>query len=150
MFNTALRITGNTADAEDILQESFADAFVQLQRFENKATFGAWLKQIVVNKSIGWMKKQKIHLEEMKEDTDIKDSEEVNEEEIAFTVASVKKAMMQLPTGYRTVLSLYLLEGYDQEEIAEIMQVAPSTVRTQYIRGKQHLLLMLKKESNHA
>ena len=53
--------------------------------------------------------------------------------------------MQQLPDGYRTVLSLYLFEGYDHEEIAEIMGVAQSTVRTQYIRGKQKLLQLLKK-----
>ena len=69
-----------------------------------------------------------------------------DENEIEFTVQNVKKAMTQLPDGYRTVLSLYLLEGYDHEEIAEIMRISQSTVRTQYKRGKQKLLQLLKKE----
>jgi RNA polymerase sigma factor (sigma-70 family) len=68
----------------------------------------------------------------------------VDEAEINFKVESVKSAIMQLPDGYRTVLNLYLLEGYDHEEIAEILHVAESTTRTQYMRAKQKLLQLLK------
>ena len=67
-----------------------------------------------------------------------------DENEIALKVASVKRSIMALPDGYRTVLSLYLLEGYDHEEIAEILNVAESTTRTQYMRAKQKLLQLLK------
>ena len=73
----------------------------------------------------------------------------MNETEIEYSVAAIKKAIGALPDGYRTVLSLYLLEGYDHGEIAEIMQVTPSTVRTQYKRGKQRLLQSLEKEDVH-
>ena len=67
-----------------------------------------------------------------------------DENEIALQVASVKRSIMALPDGYRTVLSMYLLEGYDHEEIAEILNVTHSTVRTQYMRAKQKLLQLLK------
>lgn len=150
MYNTALRITANTADAEDVLQESFIDAFAQLRSFEKRSTFGAWLKQIVVYKSIGLLKKRRSSFLDMEMETlMVAEEEQPDEDEIAYTVAGIKKAMNQLPDGYRTVLSLYLLEGYDQEEIAEILHVSHSTVRTQYKRGKQKLLLMLKKEKAH-
>ncbi len=150
MFNTALRITANRADAEDVLQESFTDAFFQLRSFENKATFGAWLKQIVVFKSIVLLKKRKLSFLEL----DIKTAELIEEDktdetEIEYSVAGIKKVIGELPDGYRTVLSLYLLEGYDHEEIADILQIAQSTVRTQYKRGKQRLLQLLKKEDVH-
>ena len=147
MYNTALRITGNRTDAEDILQESFIDAFVQLRSFENKATFGAWLKQIVVFKSIAVLKKRRLTFTDLEKETEeLAEVNTVDESEIGFTVEGIKKAMSQLPDGYRAVLSLYLLEGYDHEEIANIMQITQSTVRTQYKRGKRKLLQLLKKE----
>ena len=150
MFNTALRITGNRADAEDVLQESFTDAFVQLRSFENKSTFGAWLKQIVVFKSITLLKKKRLSFTDLEKETEhVSDEEPMDESEIEMTVQGIKKAMNELPDGYRAVLSLYLLEGYDHEEIAEIMRISHSTVRTQYKRGKQKLLQLLKKEDVH-
>ena len=84
-----------------------------------------------------------------KETGDVVDEEGMDESEIELTVQGIKKAMSQLPDGYRAVLSLYLLEGYDHEEIAEIMRISHSTVRTQYKRGKQKLLQLLKKEDVH-
>lgn len=146
MFNTALRIVSRTADAEDILQEAFTDAFQQLKNFEGKSTFGAWLKQIVVFKSIGHLKKQKLLFSDLEPDAEkLADETHLNEDEVWYTIDMIKQAMQSLPDGYRTVLTLHLFEGYDQEEVAEIMEVAHSTVRTQYMRAKQKLLQVLKK-----
>lgn len=145
MYNTALRIVNRTTDAEDVLQDSFSDAFMQLSSFENKSTFGAWLKQIVVFKSIGLLKKQRMSFVDMEKVEDMPEENSLDETNIWYTVNMVKQTMQQLPDGYRTVLSLYLFEGYDHEEISEILGVAQSTVRTQYIRAKQKLLKLLKK-----
>jgi len=145
MFNTALRIVNRAADAEDILQESFTDAFTQLSSFQNKSTFGAWLKQIVVFKSISFLKRQRISFVDMEKATDLAEENHLDETEIWYTVDMIKQKIQQLPDGYRTVLSLYLFEGYDHEEISGILGVAQSTVRTQYIRAKQKLLNLLKK-----
>jgi RNA polymerase sigma-70 factor (ECF subfamily) len=144
MFNTALRIVNRVPDAEDVLQESFTDAFRQLKLFENRSTFGAWLKQIVVYKSIALLKKQRISLVDLDSTVDTAD-ETPDEDETWYTTDLIRQTIQQLPDGYRTVLSLYLLEGYDHEEISEILKIAPSTVRTQYIRAKQKLLQLLKK-----
>lgn len=150
MYNTALRISGNSADAEDILQESFIDAFLQLRSFENKATFGAWLKQIVVFKSIALLKKRRLSFADLEKETEeLADENSIDESGVELTVENIKKAMNQLPDGYRAVLSLYLLEGYDHEEISDVMRISQSTVRTQYKRGKQKLLQILKKEDAH-
>ena len=145
MFNTALRMLNRAPDAEDVLQEAFTDAFQQLENFKGKSTFGAWLKQIVVYKCITHLKKQRLLFSDMEPDADtLADEPPIQEDEIWYTVEMIKGAMQHLPTGYRTVLSLHLFEGYDQEEVAEIMQVAHSTVRTQYMRAKQKLLQVLK------
>ena len=145
MYNTALRIVNKSADAEDVLQDSFTDAFMQLSSFEHKSTFGAWLKQIVVFKSITLLKKQRTSFVDMERAEDLPDENELDEADIWYTVDMIKQRMQQLPDGYRTVLSLYLFEGYDHEEISEILGVAQSTVRTQYIRAKQKLVKLLKK-----
>lgn len=149
MFNTALRIVNRVQDAEDILQESFTDAFVELNTFENRSTFGAWLRQIVVYKSIGFIKKQKLSFVEMGMAGDPREENELDESEILYTVDRIRQAMQQLPDGYRTVLALYLFEGFDHGEIAELLHVTPSTVRTQYIRGKQKLLQLLKTREHY-
>jgi RNA polymerase sigma factor (sigma-70 family) len=146
MFNTCLRIVNNVAEAEDVLQESFTEAFKNLQGFEYRTSFGGWLKQICINRSINQLKKRRVNWI----DIDATDSYErideavADEHEVQLKVESVKKSIMALPDGYRTILTLYLLEGYDHEEIAEILNVAQSTTRTQYMRAKKKLLQLLK------
>ncbi len=146
MFNTGYRILNNIADAEDVLQESFTDAFRHIHSFENRSSFGSWLKQIVVNKSINTLRKKKMDLIDIEKTgvAEMPEENTIDEKEIQWKVEQVRRGIQQLPDGYRTVLSLYLLEGYDHEEIAEILQVAESTTRTQYMRAKQKLLSILK------
>ncbi|MBS1512461.1 MAG: RNA polymerase sigma factor [Bacteroidetes bacterium] len=146
MFNTCLRILNNVTEAEDVLQESFTEAFKSLHLFEYRTSFGGWLKQICINRSINQLKKRKVNWVDIEATgvTEWEDETVVDENEIRMQVETIKKAIMTLPDGYRTVLTLYLLEGYDHEEIAEILQVATSTTRTQYIRAKQKLLQLLK------
>ncbi len=146
MYNTSLRIVNHTGDAEDVLQESFCDAFTSIDSFGYKSTFGAWLKRIVINKSINALRKRKMDIIDIDKTAAhvIADENDYDESEIKFKVEEVRKAILTLPNGYRTVLTLHLMEGYDQEEIAEILQVTHSTVRTQYMRAKQKLLLLIK------
>lgn len=152
MYNTCFRILNNVADAEDVLQESFIEAFRNLSSFEYRTTFGGWLKQVCINHCINHLKKRKIEWVFIADTGDYDRTEENNtdENEVLLKVAMVKKAMMQLPDGYRTVLSLYLLEGYDHAEIAGILNVAESTTRSQYTRAKQKLTQLLKREYEQA
>jgi RNA polymerase sigma factor (sigma-70 family) len=146
MFNTSLRIVNQAADAEDILQESFVDAFNAIDSFGYKSTFGAWLKRIVINKSINTLRKRKMDIIDIEKTTAafLPDEESYDEDAIQFKVEEIKKAIKELPNGYRTVLTLHLFEGYEQEEIAEILQISHATVRTQYMRAKQKLILSIK------
>lgn len=147
MYNTALRICGNSAGAEDALQESFVAAFGRLDQFRGEATFGAWLKKIVVNKSLNHLKKsaqlKETNIEEYPENS-FYEWENVPEKELS--VESVKSAISQLPTGFRTVINLYLFEGYDHKEIAEILGISESTSKSQYNRAKRKVREIIRKE----
>jgi RNA polymerase sigma factor (sigma-70 family) len=150
MFNTALRIVNRTDEAEDVLQESFIDAFAQLSRFEGRSTFGAWLKQIVVNKSISYLRKKRVFMADIDDHIDsIAEEQPADDSASYFSVDTIKKAVQQLPDGYRAVLSLYLFEEYKQEEIAQMLNISHGTVRTQYMRAKNKLVNVLKEGAYH-
>ena len=129
----------NQAEAEDLLQEAFAEAFLKLDTFRYESAFGAWIKRIVVNKCINHIKKRRAQLvftETL--------PEPMNEEEVEITsehldVKRIHNAMEQLPEGYRVIFSLYLLEGYDHSEIAEILGITESTSKSQFSRAKQKI-----------
>ena len=137
MYNTSLRIVNHTDDAEDIMQESFLTAFQKLNSYKGEVSFGIWLKRIVVNRSLDYLRKRKVNFEEVQ--TEMTVAEEENDEEVLFTVEEVKEAISRLSDGYRTILSLLLLEGYDHEEVSEILGISNVTSRTQYCRAKQRL-----------
>ena len=148
MFNVCMRVVNHIGEAEDVLQEAFLDAFCHLHTFKGQSTFGAWLKQIVVNKAINHLRQRKMQLVDIEgygsDDQDIADDVPFDEEGIQMDVERVRKCIEQLPEGYRVVLSLYLFEGYDHEEIGEILGISETTSRTQYMRGKKKLLEMLR------
>ncbi|MEM1336422.1 MAG: RNA polymerase sigma factor [Bacteroidota bacterium] len=139
MFNIGLRFLGNTEDAEDIVQDSFVDAFKKLHTFKYESSFGAWLKRIVINKSINHLKAKRVTVVPM-EDHEFHLAEEVPVEAEAVDIKKVQLGIAQLPDGYRQIISLYLIEGYDHVEIAEILGVTTSTSKSQYHRAKKKLL----------
>lgn len=148
MLNVAFRIVGNIAEAEDVLQEAFLDAFGKLKDFRQDTTFGLWLKQIVVNRSINLLRKRKLDLIEIDGAhlENIPEEQTGDDEQVQYQAARVKDAMKQLPDGYRLVISLYLLEGYDHEEIGQILNISENTSRTQFLRAKRKLIEILKRK----
>ncbi len=149
MYNTALRITSDENDAEDVLQEAFVSAFQNLNGYREDASFGAWLKRIVINKALNQVQRVKKDLmlaEGVKEETSEFETEKT---EPAYSVDQVKRAMKELPSGFRTVLSLYLFEGYDHKEISEILGISESTSKSQYKRAKDKLRMIVTQEVNY-
>jgi RNA polymerase sigma-70 factor (ECF subfamily) len=142
MFNLAYRILNNREDAEDILQESFVECFRSLDSFRFESTFGAWLKKITINKCINQIKKKKIDLTLFETLPAVAEEEE---EEVIYDTGKIFKSIELLPDGYRIILTLYLLEGYDHAEISQILGITESTSKSQYSRAKDKLRNILSK-----
>ena len=143
MYNVALRIVNDDAEAEDVLQEAFLDAFNRIKDFRQETTFGLWLKQIVINRAINYLRKRKLDLISLDE-VEVADEPNYDESETVLKVEAIKAAMNELPDGYRVVLTLYLFEGYDHEEIAHILKITENTSRSQYMRAKRKLNSLLE------
>ena len=145
MYNTSFRIVNDTAEAEDIMQESFLDAFRRLDSYMGEGSFGSWLKKIVINRSLDAIRKKRESVSIEEGALDFPEVIEENlEEELHYQVAEVKEAITKLPEEYRVILSLFLLEGYDHEEISEILNISNNNSRTRYVRAKQKLQKILK------
>lgn len=148
MYNTTLRIVGDSDDAEDVMQEAFLKAFAKLETYRKEVSFGAWLKRIVINKSLDFLrlKREQLSLEDATEVGEMVD-EPSGTLEVEYRVEEIKKAIYLLPEGYRIVLSLILMEGYDHEEVSMILNISNATSRTQYHRAKKRLIELLKKNN---
>lgn len=145
MFNICYRMMNDRSDAEDMLQDSFSEAFRRLDSFRHDSTFGAWLKMIVINKCINEIKRKKARLEFFDDMTPFEEEDDLkDEQEQGLSPDKIKKAMEGLPKGSRMIFSLYLLEGYDHQEIAEILNISESNSKTQYMRAKVRIKEILK------
>lgn len=151
MLAVASRFVNNTMEAEDIVQEAFIKAFSKLEQYKGEVSFGAWLKRIVINRCIDVLKAKCQRIIELEEhhlnvvDTDYKSEWLVDDN---VTIDRVKQAISELPEKYKYVVMLYLIEGYDHQEISEILNISEVASRTQLSRGKQKLQNVLKVEQN--
>ncbi len=138
MYNVCLRMLNNELDAEDLLQQSFVDVFTKLQSFRFESSIGAWIKRIVVNNCINFLKKRRL-LTESLDDRFHHVAENVPVEKIHLNAEAINDAITRLPDGYRVVFSLYLLEGYDHKEIGQILEISEATSKSQFSRAKKKL-----------
>jgi len=142
MYSVSLRIVNDEMEAEDVMQEAFLKAFSKIDTYKGEVSFGAWLKRIVVNRSLDYLKKRKVQFEEVNERTTQIADYQIEVKEIDVQI--LKKAIQNLSDGYRVVLSLYLIEGFDHEEISQILGISNSASRTQLLRAKNKLKELLK------
>jgi len=144
MYNTALRIVNNSFEAEDIMQESFLSAFTKLDSFSGTVTFGAWLKRIVVNNSITALKnKKKLDTISLEKVTIKEVEEEVKQDYSLLKASDILNKVSQLKNNYKVAITLNLIEGYDYEEIAQIMDISYENSRTTVSRAKKKLKQLL-------
>lgn len=142
MYQISRNIIKDEMRAEEAMQDAFLSAFEKLDEFQAEVTFGAWLKKIVVNKSLDYLKKDKMYVNSESSDN-LSILEEMEEIDLSEKIEEVKKAMNALPENYRIILSLYYLEGYDYEEISEILGLSYSNSRVMLNRAKNKLITLL-------
>lgn len=145
MYGVCGRFVGAGPLAEELLQDAFVKAFKHIHSYKGAGSFGAWLKQIVIRTALNHLQKKSTHwlpLEIVKEAAQEVPSYETNTA-VQRQVADIHQAMQQLADGYRTILQLYIFEGYDHEEIGEILGISPSTSKSQYSRAKKRLNTLL-------
>ena len=138
MYNTALRMVQNPHDAEDLLQSIFIEVFGKLDSFRYESSIGAWIKRITVNKSINFLKSRRLAFSELTQYND-REEELAPDPEPLYSVERINRAISDLPDGYRVVFSLYAVEGYDHEEIAQVLGITEATSKSQYSRAKAKL-----------
>lgn len=149
MYNTALRIVGNRAEAEDVLQEAFLAAFTKIELYKSDATFGAWLRRIVVNKSINLLNQRKAELVPLENAPELSGGPVAESfDSPLWNVEQISAAIRALPDGYRVVFTLYLMEGYDHREIAGILGITEGGSKSQFNRAKKKLREILNAQEN--
>ena len=148
MMGVCLRYADRSEEAEDMLQNGFIRIFDKIDTFRNTGSLEGWIRKIIVNESLTYLRKNKI----MKLNMDIEDvkymmpssshvGESINEQDLL-------KMIQQLPPGFRTVFNMYAIEGYSHKEIADQLGISEGTSKSQYSRAKVHLQNMLKAESS--
>ena len=142
MYNTSFRIVKDSFKAEDIMQESFLAAFTKLDSLNDSSTFDSWLKRIVINNSIYYYNKNNKHKDVPLDDViyKVEDDQGIEDNELATIKASqIINTMKSLKDSYQLGLTLHLIEGYDYEEICEIMNITHANCRTLISRAKESL-----------
>ena len=138
MFNTSYRIVGNKSDAEDIMQDSFIDAFQKIDQYGEDGSFGGWLKRIVVNNSLDHLHKHRNEFE-LNDYMEVVESEDESDDINKIRLVDIKEALKKVKDEYRVIISLYLFDGYDHEEISEILNISYNLSRTRYSRARKKL-----------
>jgi RNA polymerase sigma factor (sigma-70 family) len=141
MFNVCVRMLNSRDEAEDTLQDSFISAFNNIKQYSDKASFGSWLKRIVVNKCIDVIRKKNTQLLPIDE-AELAEVE-VEEESIVYDIESVKEGISRLPDGYRVILTLYLFEDFSHSMIAEKLNISEGTSKSQYSRARKKLVELI-------
>ncbi len=149
MFLIAYRYVKDQFIAEDVMQDAFIKAFKNIDNYKNEVAFGAWLKRIVINQSIDQLKKKKLDLVAINEEITTSREDDNWQVDCEISVDEIVEKIKLLKEKYRLVLSLYLLEGYDHQEIAQVLKITENTSRTNLLRGKRLLREHLK-DTNYA
>jgi len=138
------RVVGNAHEAEEAMQDSFLKIFTNINQYDREKNFEVWMHRIAVNTAIDYVRRQSQFEEELSDNISEPVEEAHENDYIDLTVSKIREGIQKLSPSYRLILSLYLFEGYDMEEISSILDIKPVTVRTQYMRGKRKLMELIK------
>lgn len=151
MYNICMRLLPDEDQAKDVLQESFISVFSKFSSYNKESTIGAWIKKIVINKCIDSLKQNKksplVYKEEI-EDEWIEDEDKDVIQWQDYNINIIKKAIKELPEGYRTVFHLFVLEDYSHKEIGEFLNISESTSKSQYFKAKKRIQSYVNNNTN--
>ena len=147
MFNTAYNFVKDDDIAQDVMQEALIKAFKKIDTYTGEASFGSWLKRIVINQSLDWLKKKKLETVELKEEVAYLPNDDPMEGDSEISMAVIYRCIESLPQKCKNVVKLYLLEGYDHQEVAQILEISEVASRSQLSRGKSKLKELLIHEN---
>jgi RNA polymerase sigma-70 factor (ECF subfamily) len=140
-------MANNAADAEDLLQEAFMKVFDNIHTFKGNSTIGAWIKQVVVNHCLNFIRKRKLLYVDVEHAAEPAE-EEHDDDDFEMNVGNIHQAIAQLPDGYRTVFNLYVFEDYSHKDIAGMLNISESTAKTQYFKAKNKIRELIKRTAN--
>lgn len=142
MFAVCLRYINNPDIAQDILHDGFVKVFTSIKSFRGEGSFEGWIRRIIVNTALEYLRKRKDQFEVDLESAKIKeDTSKIEGYDYKFFLNIVA----ELPTQYRTVFNMYAIDEYSHGEIAEILNISESTSKSNYSRAKVILRVKLEK-----
>jgi RNA polymerase sigma-70 factor (ECF subfamily) len=148
MLGLCYRYTKSLHDAEDVLQEGFLKVYKNLEQFKNDGDLGAWIRKIMVNTALTYLKKHSRYKSEMGMSDAILHPVTNENAEINVNLKDLVEQIRKLPSSQQTIFNLVAVEGYSQIEIAEMLQTNINTIRSQYSRGRAMLIKMIDQENN--
>lgn len=145
MLNISFRIVNDKDEAEDIFQEAFLKSVKNIKNFENETAYASWLKRVIINTSINFVRKKKIEFLTMEEAESVEDEED-KIDDLIYDINIIKACISELPDGYRIILTLYLFEDYRHKDIATTLNISEGTSKSQYNRAKKKLIQLIKQK----
>ena len=147
MLGVCFRYTKSIADAEDILQEGFVKVFKHLHQYNFEGELGAWIRKIMVNTALNYLKKNKRYQYDLSFDDLVLHPVSTDDPGIKLETKELAELIRQLPTGFQTIFNLHAVEGYSHVEIAVMLGITDGTSRSQYARARALLIEWIKKIS---
>lgn len=145
VFGICLRYTKDKAEAEDLMQECFIKILNKINDYEFKGSFEGWLRRLTVNNALNFLKSKKSFAYEDVGEYEISSGDSGNDVLSQMSAQEIIEIINKLPTGYRTVFNLHVIEGYKHTEIAEMLEISDITCRTQYKKAREALVELINK-----
>ena len=148
MYSICLRYSKNQMDAEDILQEGFVKVFVNLDQYKSEGELGAWIRRIMVNTALNFLKRNRKYQQEMYFTEEYLHPVADEDPAMRLQARELADLIRQLPHGYQVIFNLHAIEGYSHVEIGEILGISDGTSRSQYSRARNLLITWIENFSS--
>jgi len=147
MLGICYRYTKSMADAEDVLQEGFIMVFKNLHQFSFSGELGGWIRRIMVNTAINYLKKNSRYQTDLLFTDGVLHPVSNDDPEVSLNTKELAELIRQLPPGYQAIFNLHAVEGYTHVEIGKILGINEGTSRSQYARARALLISWIRKSS---